>query len=167
MARIKDLPLKYRLLLLAYRYRTLDPVPWTELARPLRECRVALVTTAAFYTPVQEPFDQKQRGGDVSYRVIPTRTPEGGAHPVLESLVVGHRSSAFDATGISRDVNLALPVEPLLELERRAVVGRLHEEALSFMGSITAPRRLEKSTAPDAARRLADSGVDVVILTPV
>ncbi len=167
MARIKDLPLKYRLFLLGYRYRTLEPVPWTELARPLSECRVALVTTAAFYTPDQEPFDQTQRGGDVSYRVIPTRTPEGGAHPVLESLTVGHRSSAFDATGISRDVNLALPVKPLLELERRAVVGCLYEEALSFMGSITAPNRLVTYTAPEAARRLADAAVDVVILTPV
>ncbi len=167
MARIKDLPLKYRLFLFAYRYRTLDPVPWTALARPLSESRVALLTTAAFYTPDQEPFDETRRGGDVSYRVIPTRAPEGGMHPVLGSLVVGHRSNAFDATGISRDVNLALPVEPLLALERRAVIGCLHEEALSFMGSITAPGRLVKSTAPEAARRLADSGVDVVILTPV
>lgn len=167
MASIKDLPLKYRLFLLAYRYRRLDPIPWTPLSRPLAECRVALVTTAAFYEPDQEPFDETFRGGDPSYRVIATRTPAGEASPVLTSLVVGHRSAAFDPAGISADPNLALPVEPLLELERRGVVGSLHGEALSFMGSITAPGRLVKHTAPEAARRFAGAGVDVAVLTPV
>ncbi len=167
MARLGDLPLKYRLGLKAYRYRQLDPSPWTVLKKPRAECRMALVTTAGFYAPDQEPFDESRRGGDPSFRPLPTRTPQGLASPVLKSLEIGHRSEAFDAAGIAADANLALPVEPLLELERRGAVGRLHEEALSFMGSITAPRRLIKTTAPEAARRLAEAAVDVVLLTPV
>ncbi len=55
MAHLTDLPLKFRLFLMAYRYRRLDPVPWTRLTKPLSECRVALVTTAAYYLPDPEP----------------------------------------------------------------------------------------------------------------
>ena len=167
MAHLTDLPLKFRLFLMAYRYRRLDPVPWTRLTKPLSECRVALVTTAAYYLPDQEPFDERRPGGDTTFRVLRTRTAQGRVSPLLKSLIVGHRSRAFDAAGITADYNLALPVEALLELERRSAVGHLHEEALSFMGSITAPRRLIKYTAPEAARRLAEAGVDAVFLTPV
>jgi hypothetical protein len=35
------------------------------------------------------------------------------------------------------------------------------------MGSITAPGRLIKRTAPQAAQSLVDDGVDVAILVPV
>ncbi len=35
------------------------------------------------------------------------------------------------------------------------------------MGSITAPGRLMRETAPEAARWLVDDGVDVAILVPV
>jgi hypothetical protein len=35
------------------------------------------------------------------------------------------------------------------------------------MGSITAPGRLTRDTAPVAARRLRDDGVDAALLVPV
>ena len=60
-----------RVFLRAYPWRRNDPVPWTSLARPLAEARVALVTSAALVLPGQEPFDEGVRGGDPSYRVLP------------------------------------------------------------------------------------------------
>ncbi|MBI4602290.1 MAG: hypothetical protein HY721_10050 [Planctomycetes bacterium] len=167
MARIADLSLKHRLFLKAYKLRRLDPVPWAPLRRPLRECRVALVTTAAFYLPGTEPFDEALRGGDTSFRVLRVREPDGTSPPGLRDLRIGHRSSAFDPAGIVADHNLALPADRFLELEREGTVGRLHEEALSFMGSITTPGRLVKQTAPEAAALLVAAGVDAAFLTPV
>jgi hypothetical protein len=35
------------------------------------------------------------------------------------------------------------------------------------MGSITAPNRLVKKTAPVAVRKLVEDGVDIVLLVPV
>ena len=163
MARIADLPLKHRLFLKLYPFRRLEPVPWTSLRKPLAECRVALVTSAAFYLPEQEPFDEKIRGGDPSIRVIPL-SPE---LEELRRLAIGHRSSAFDARGIEADYNLALPVDRFRELEDAGEIGSLDDQALSFMGSISAPGRFRRHTAPDAASLLASRAVDAAFLTPV
>jgi D-proline reductase (dithiol) PrdB len=162
MASISDLPLKHRLFLFAYRFRSIDPPVWSPLPKPLSECRVVLVTTAAFYLPAQAPFDESVKGGDSSYRVLPARDPAA-----LSSLGIGHRSSAFDPSGIEVDYNLALPADRFLELEAAGRIGRLHEEALSFMGSITAPGRLTREAAPEAAERLRNAGADVAFLCPV
>ena len=47
------------------------------------------------------------------------------------------------------------------------VVKFMNERHLSFMGSITAPGRLLRDTAPEAARLLKEDGVDLAFLTPV
>jgi len=43
----------------------------------------------------------------------------------------------------------------------------VNQRHLSFMGSITAPGRLMRRTAPEAARALQADGVDVALLVPV
>ena len=163
MARIADLPPAHRLFLRLYPFRRLDPIPWTLLAKPLAECRVALVTSAAYYAPDQEPFDELVRGGDSSFRVIDVAE---STH-ALERLRTSHRSTAFDPDGIRADYNLALPVDRFRELEARGGIGSLHHEALSFMGAVTAPGRLRRVSAPRAAERLRMGDVDVVFLCPV
>lgn len=160
MARLADLKLRYRIFLHAYPYRHIDWRPGTFLQRPLREASVAVVTTAGFYLPGQQPFEEALRGGDTSYREIP-----GDA--ALSWLKIGHKSDAFDHTGIEADKNLALPLERLQELASAGVLGRLAPRQFSFMGSITAPAQLINTTAPEVARKLMDDGVDVVLLTPV
>ncbi|HEX9777941.1 MAG TPA: hypothetical protein VGA63_07315, partial [Geopsychrobacteraceae bacterium] len=46
-------------------------VPWTELARPLSACRVALVTTAGIHHKDQPPFDMTDSpGGDLQKQSI-------------------------------------------------------------------------------------------------
>lgn len=165
MARIADLNFKHRLFLRTYRFRRVDPVPWTPLKKPIPACRVALVTTAAFHTGSQPPFDMAARGGDTSFRVIPA-PPPGESIAGLD-LRIAHRSDAFDATGIGQDANLAFPLDRLRELEAKGVIGAVAPRHLSFMGSITAPGRLKSVTAPRAAEILKGDGVDAVVLFPV
>lgn len=71
MATLSELPLRWQVFLRTYRWRTIDPVPWTPLPKPLPECRAALVTSAGFSLPDQQPFGESIRGGDFSFRVIP------------------------------------------------------------------------------------------------
>jgi len=47
MAQISELPLWLRAFLRTYRWRRIDPVPLARRTKPVQECRVALVTTAA------------------------------------------------------------------------------------------------------------------------
>jgi len=160
MPRIDELPLWLRAVLLAYPWRRVDPVPGAPMRKPVSECRVALITTAGLVPSGEEPFDQEVRGGDVSYRVI-------GAGADVTTLEEHHRSSSFDHSGIAKDRNLALPLERLRELAKDRVIGEVAPRHLSFMGSITAPGRLVRDTAPAAAALLQEDEVDAVLLVPV
>jgi D-proline reductase (dithiol) PrdB len=160
MGVLSEFSLATRLFLRAYRWRRIDPVPWTPLERPLAHCRLALVSSAGLVTPGQAPFDGSVRGGDPSFREIPA-----DADP--RSLCDTHRSESFDHAGIAADANLALPLERVRELAASGRIGSVNRRHLSFMGSITAPGRLVRDTAPAAARSLVDDGVDVALLVPV
>lgn len=160
MATLSDLSLKNRLFMATYRYRTVDPIPFARPGRPLREARVALVTTGGVYAPGQEPFDEEMKGGDFSFRVIPKDID-------VATLGIAHKSDAFDQTGFLADRNLGFPLDRLREMEEEGTIGGLAPRALSFMGSISAPGRLVKETAPEAAALLAADGVDVALLVPL
>jgi D-proline reductase (dithiol) PrdB len=160
VASLSDLSLKNRLFLATYRYRALHPVPFTRPARPLRQARVALVTTGGVHLPSQVPFDNELKGGDVSFREIP-------ADVDVATLGIAHKSDAFDQSGFRADRNLGFPLERLREMAAHGEIGSLNGRALSFMGSITAPGRLVKETAPAAAALLAADGVDAAFLVPL
>lgn len=160
MGDISEFSFPVRAFLKAYRWRRIDPVPWSPLRNPLSEANVALVTTAGLVLPDQPPFDEHVKGGDTSFREIPDDAD-------VRALIDTHRSETFDHGGIAADANLAFPLDRLHELARDGVVGRANRRHLSFMGSITATARLVKERAPEAARLLVADGVDAVLLVPV
>ena len=160
MASLDDLKLSYRLFMRNYPYRKVDWGQGAVLRRPLNECRLAVVTTAALHLPSQKAFDEGIRGGDWSYREIPV-----GCN--LDSLRMAHKSDAFDHTGVESDKNLAMPLDRLRELVEAGFLGGLTETHYSFMGSITAPGRLIEESAPEVARLLGQQQADAVLLTPV
>jgi D-proline reductase (dithiol) PrdB len=160
MASIDELPLKYRVFVRTYRWRTIEPVPFAKLEKDLPEARVALVTTAGLSMPGDSPFDPSVRGGDWSFRVIDSDAD-------LPSLVESHRSDAWDHSGVAADRNLALPLDRLRELRDAGRIGTVNRRHLSFMGSITAPGRLIRESAPEAAQLFVDDGVEVALLVPV
>jgi D-proline reductase (dithiol) PrdB len=157
---VDEFSLAVRLFLKGYRWRRIAPVPWQPLSKPLSQCRLALVSSAAFVVPGQPPFNSSVRGGDVSFRDIPSTID---VHDLVES----HRSESFDHTGLQQDPNVAFPIDRVRELEQRGRIGSVNRRHLSFMGSITAPGRLVRDTAPEMARRLRGDGVDIALLVPV
>jgi D-proline reductase (dithiol) PrdB len=160
MGDFSEFPLKIQLFLRTYRWRRIDPTPWAPLSKPLSSCRVALVSSAGFVAPGQEPFEGRVKGGDPSFREIPDDVE-------LASLTDCHRSGSFDHSGIQRDPNLALPIHRLHELVESGRVGEANRRHFSFMGSLTATGSFVRDTAPAAARLLAEDGVDAALLVPV
>jgi hypothetical protein len=134
---MSELGLAARAFLAAYRWRTIDPVPWSPLTKPLAEANVA-----------------------ISFREIPSTAR-------ASELIDTHRSRSFDHTGIRTDPNLGFPIDRLRDLADDGAIARVNRRHLSFMGSITAPGRLIRDTAPAAAQLLVDDGVDAVLLVPV
>jgi D-proline reductase (dithiol) PrdB len=159
MAELSELPLWEQVFLKAYPYRR---SPWTRPAsvKPLREARVALITSGAVHLPEQTPFDITIKGGDYSYRWIPNEVD-------VQALRIAHRSQSFDSSGILADRNVCFPLERLREMAAERAIGSLNHRHLSFMGSITAPGRLLKYTGPEAAAALQADRVDVALLVPV
>ena len=52
----------------AYKWVVNTEAPWTPLAKPIRECRLALVSSGGFYLAGQPSFEDN----DLSYRLIPS-----------------------------------------------------------------------------------------------
>ncbi len=160
MGEISEFSLPVRAMLRVYRWRQIDPVPWAPLEKPLAECRLAVVSSAGFVHRGQAPFDDSVRGGDFSFREIPHDAD-------VSELTDFHRSNSYDHAGIAKDPNLAFPLDRARELVESGRVGSLARAHISFMGSITAPGRLIRDTAPAAAKALVDDEVDVALLVPV
>lgn len=144
----------------AYRWRRVEPLAWTRLRVPLREARIGLVTTAGLYRPGTDLPFERVRGGDASYRVIPDEVR-------LPSLAIGQTSDAFDRGPVDADRNAALPIDRLRALVERGEVGSSTSVHLSFNGSITAPGRLVRHVAPEAAEVFRQAQADAVLLVPV
>jgi D-proline reductase (dithiol) PrdB len=162
MATYDELSLGVRLWMKAYPFRryAVSPVPCAPLRRPLREARVALVTTAGLRLPEQPGFDNYLKAGDATFREIPGAVE-------TRALIEDHKSPSFDHSGILADPNLALPLDRFRELVARGRIGELNRRHFSFMGSIVNPRRLINQTSVEVAELLGADGVDAVLLTPV
>ena len=160
MSKVSDLRLQDQLFVRTYRWRRIDPVPWTPLSKPLSECRLGLISSAGLSPPEEEPFDLEFRGGDPSFRVIPSDID-------VARLIDNHRSRSWDHSGVERDRNLAFPIDRVRELVESGRIGSISKHFLSFMGSITAPGRLRRDHLPRAAEILVAEGVEVALLVPV
>src|SRR5258708_34060077 len=100
MAKLSDLPLKYRLFLRSYPFRRVDWRPGAVLTTPLPSARIAAITSAGYYLPDQAPFDSSRRGGDTPHRII----PEGAD---LNTVQIGNRRDAPDSGGLEREQKLS------------------------------------------------------------
>jgi len=136
-----------------------EGVPWTPVTRPLGESAVAMVTTAGVHLRGQPPFDMEDPDGDPTFRELPSDADRG-------EYVITH--DYYDHSDADRDINVVFPIDRLNELAAEGVIGGLAPMNYGLMGHIDGPhiKTLMEETAPEIARRLADEGADVVLLTP-
>ena len=160
MAETSELTLATRLFLKGYRWRRVDPVPYAPLSKPVGEARVALVSSAGFVPPGVEPFDERLRGGDPSWRPV-------DAEEDPREFTDCHRSDSFDHSGMEQDPELAFPLTRLSELAAGGELGEVAPRHASCMGSVTAVGRLVKETAPAIAQTFVEDQVDLALLVPV
>ena len=128
--------------------------PFVRPKKPLSECRLALVTTGGVHLPDQTRFDIDDPAGDCSYREIPADATE---------LTWTH---AYYRPDEGTDLDAVFPLRTVRTLVEEGVVGGLAPRQVSFMGAIHDPAPLTEETAPEVAGKLAEDGVDAVLLTP-
>ncbi|WP_444658429.1 D-proline reductase (dithiol) protein PrdB [Caproiciproducens sp. R2] len=131
---------------------TPSPV-WSELKKPLNECRVAFITAGGIHQKTQTPYDTS---GDYTYRVIPSDIP-------TSELMVTH--GGFDNSDINKDVNAMFPLDRLRELVAEGFIGSLAGEMYGFMGGGGNVDKFRTETGPEIAAKLKAQGVDIVLCT--
>jgi D-proline reductase (dithiol) PrdB len=97
--------------------------------------------------------------GDPSFRLL-----EGGT--IENDYTITH--DYYDHADARRDLNVVFPLGRLKEMQSAGCIGETAPRHISFMGHIDGPhvRTLVDETAPAAAQRLKQDGVDAVLLTP-
>lgn len=144
----------------AYRWPHHDEVPFTPMTKPLSECRLGLVTTAA---PFQEDKGDQGPGADYNggakfFEVYTSPVAEPADVRISHIGYDRHHSKADDA-------NTWLPLPRLMEAVESGRIGSLTER---FYGAPTV-RRVRSTTeqhAPEIVAALKDDGADVALLVP-
>ena len=112
-------------------------IPFTPLAKPLRECMVALVSTAGVARNDDRPFDQEGERrdpwwGDPSFRTIPLGTTEKDVR-----LYHLHIDTRFGEA----DLDVVLPMRRLAELVEKtapAIAERMRAERVDAAALVPA-----------------------------
>ena len=153
MARIEDIPQATRDVVLALACPELPGQPWVQ-PKPLAQCRIALLTSAALHRRSEMPF----AAGSPEFRALPADLP-------ASDILMSHISINYDRSGFERDINVAYPIDRLKELAVEGVISSVAPTHYSVMGS-TDPATMAAS-ADAITARLKQEGVDAVILAPV
>jgi D-proline reductase (dithiol) PrdB len=144
------------------RLETGREIPWTPLSKPLRECTVALVSSAGLALKTDLPFNQEGERqnpwwGDPSFRVIP-RTAKA------DDLKLYHLH--IHPRLVEQDINTFFPLQHLLELEHHGEIGRAAANHYSYMGYILQPQELLEKSVPNMIQHMKQDCVDIVLLVP-
>jgi D-proline reductase (dithiol) PrdB len=137
----------------AYKWVVNTEAPWTPLGKPIKDCRLALVSSGGFYGAGQPPFTDH----DLSYRLIPSDVD-------VRTLRIHHHGYRDDDA--DRDPNCVFPLERLRELHAAGVIGSLADVAVSFVMTY-ASQRESTERGPRIAAELRARDVDAALLVPV
>ncbi|MCC9076679.1 glycine/betaine/sarcosine/D-proline family reductase selenoprotein B [Litorilinea aerophila] len=140
----------------------IDPatgIPFARLAKPLAQCRAALITTGGVHRVDQRPFDMENPDGDATYREIP-------GDVALAELTITHKY--YDHRDADQDINVIFPLEHFRDLAAQGVIGQVAPRHFGFMGHIDGEliQVLTRRTAPEVAQKLRQDEVDFALLTP-
>lgn len=143
-----------------YQWAHYRDVPFKPLSKPLAECKVALVTTAAPYKP---------GAGDQG-----PGAPYNGAakfYSVYEFDVYGSPDLRISHVAYDRDYTYAedsntwLPIGQLIKAEADGVIGKLSEVGFGLPTN-RSQRTTTATDCPDLLERLVRDDVDAVVLVP-
>jgi D-proline reductase (dithiol) PrdB len=138
-------------------------IPFAPFATPLAAARIALLSTAGISCPPDPPFDmaterEDPMWGDPSWRRIP-------ATATAADVEANHLH--IDTSYITRDLNVALPLQRLAELVDAGEVGAAAETHYAVMGYQLDPSAQLTESAPAIAATMKAEQVTGAVLAPV
>jgi D-proline reductase (dithiol) PrdB len=135
-----------------------DYVPLARAAKPLRQCRVTLISSCGVHLKSDRPMDVCHPFGDFTFR----RVPSGAKHA---DLIIHQLKYPHDDADL--DINVIFPIERLQELATEKVIGGLARNFFSFIGYNMDPEKFERTVAADIACAVCEEEqADVALLAP-
>jgi len=146
--------------------------PFTSMSKPVSEAKIGLLTTSGHFIAGDDP--QPFGVEDMSQTEALSRISDFlKAEPVLSVIPVDIareklrvRHGGYDIRAAQSDYNTVLPIDRMIELEKEGEIGRVLDNAYSFVGA-TAQKQLINESGPQWAEMFKAKGVDGMILVPV
>lgn len=140
-----------------YRWTVNTDTAFTELRKPLSECRVSMLTSAGVSHCAMPRWDAFAKNDFRLDEVDPTAG--SGDFEVNDSY--------YDTTDASIDINCVFPIDRLRELASDGVIGAVADRLWSgFMGRIYSRTKVLEESAPALAAELRSDEVDLFLLVP-
>jgi D-proline reductase (dithiol) PrdB len=149
-----------------------DDGPFSPLAKPLSESRLALLTSSGHFVAGDdpEPFgvqEMSQQEAEDRVQEFLRSTPKLSEIPVdVDVAELRVRHGGYPVASAAIDHNVALPLDHLHAAAADGRIGELAPTAFSFSGA-TSQGRLRKEALPGWIDRLRDHEIDVMLLVPV
>ena len=142
-----------------YRYTSFADVPFTAMQKPLADCRVALLTTAAPYAA-----DKGEQGAGAAYNAAAKFYAVYSLDSTLDhDLRVSH--VAIDRDHISDDSGTWFPLPALRRALQRGRIGRIAPR-VHGVPTNRSQRHTQAVDAPELLARCRVDAVDVALLVP-
>jgi hypothetical protein len=144
-----------------YRWSFYDSVPFTPLGKPVRESRVALITTAAPYQPDKgdqgphAPYNNDAKFGDVY--TMPNEPP-----PDLRISHIGYDR----VNTVPEDINAYFPLARMQEFVRQGRIGSMPPRFYAAP-TLRSQRHTIEVDAPAILEWAREDGVDAAVLVAV
>ncbi|MCH4888503.1 hypothetical protein EZV73_13000 [Acidaminobacter sp. JC074] len=132
--------------------------PYTKLTKPLKQSKLALITSSGLYKKEEQAFDTEALLGDTTFRII-RKTDD------LNTLDIAH--THYDHKFIREDINTVYPMKHLEKLVNENFLGQVADNHYSFCGFILDTENLINETAKGILEELKKDNVDIVLLAPV
>jgi len=133
-----------------------DPPPFAPLRKPLKDCRIGMLSTSGAYVVGQKAYFYKD---DTSTRTIAATTDKRHIHfsHLTENYLPGPR----------RDPGCIVPVDALQRLAAENAIGAVDPDVISCMGAVYSQRRVREELAPSLLETFQSQHVDAVLLVPM
>jgi D-proline reductase (dithiol) PrdB len=140
-----------------YRWTVNEASPLTKLGKPLRHCRIAMLTSGGVSRKDAPLFDPLARNDLRLDSIDPSTSPDFFA---ISDSYYNHQDA-------DRDINCIFPIDRLRELAADGTVGEVAPHHYSgFMGRTYIRSAVMNEAAPALAARLRDESVDAFVLVP-
>jgi D-proline reductase (dithiol) PrdB len=138
-----------------------EEIPWTRSRKPVKESKVALVSSGGLYHKGDLPFDldrerKEPLWGDPTFREIPRGISQ-------EDVRAAHLH--YETSHALEDYNCILPLAALEDMLTEGRIGSISDYQLSFMGYQPKLGTFARETAPRMAERLMELNVDLALVS--